>query len=408
VPNTTISGVNANGSAAAGYSNSENFMWIEGSGVQNIGGLPPANGTGGDVEMSNDGTKIVGPFLNPASSAKEMSIYDVPSQTWTPLGGIGGQNGDQISSAWGISGDGNTVVGLGWLPTGGAHAISWTQNTGVVDLGSTVTGRSSRADAVSEDGSVIVGWQDSETGFRQAAVWTNGVQQLIYFPTGERALAAAAISGDRVWVGGEGSSTNSFQAYRWSEATGLENLGPPLQAGWRGATTGISGDGSVIVGFYRPQGPALFGSGFIWTEALGVTDLNTYANSLGIDTQGIIMSLPLNISADGTTIVGAGRDSNNQRVGFILKLEPTILGVENNATPQEYTFYPNPVRDVLHIKSPAPFERVMLFNINGQLIMEKAASGNNETLNVSGLASGMYIVKVMGSNAVETFKIVKQ
>ena len=408
VPNSTITGVNANGSAAAGYNTSENFMWVESTGVQSIGGLPPGNGTGGDVEMSNDGTKIVGPYLNPASNAKEMSNYDVTTQTWTPLGGIGGQSGDQISSSWGISGDGETVVGLGWLSAGGAHAISWTETTGVIDLGSTVTDRSTRADAVSEDGSVIVGWQDSETGFRQAAIWTNGVQQLIYFPTGERALAAAAISDDGVWVGGEGSSTNSFQAYRWSEATGLENLGPPLQSGWRGATTGVSGDGSIMVGFYRPQGPALFGSGFIWTEALGVTDLNTYAESLGIDTQGVIMSLPLNISADGTTVVGAGRDANNQRVGFILKLEPTILGVEDHSTAQEYTYYPNPVQDVLHIKSPDSFERVMLFNINGQLIIDKAVNSTKEELNVSGLSSGIYLVKVLGYNSVETFKIIKQ
>ncbi|MDC7999875.1 T9SS type A sorting domain-containing protein [Aequorivita todarodis] len=408
LPNATFSGVNSNGSAAAGYNDLENIMWVEADGFTNIGGINPGNGTGGDVEMSNDGNKIVGPYLNPASNAKEMSIYDVPSQTWTPLGGIGGQIGDQISSAWGISPDGSTVVGLGWLPGTGAHAIYWTESSGIVDLGSTVTDRSTRADAASEDGSVMVGWQDSEFGFRQAAVWTNGVQQLLYLPTGERAAAAGVISDDAVWVGGEGSSANSFQAYRWSEATGIENIGPPLQPGWRGATTGMSGDGSVIVGFYRPQGPALFGSGFIWTEALGVTDLNTYANSLGIDTQGIIMSLPLNISADGTTIVGAGRDSNYQRVGFILKLEPTILAVENNATTQEYTLYPNPVRDVLHIKSPASFERIMLFNINGQLILNEAANSTNKELNVSALSSGIYLVKVVGNNTVETFKIVKQ
>ncbi len=408
IPDSAVTGVNANGSAAAGYDNSQNFMWTETNGVQNIGGLPPGNGTGGDVEMSNNGNKIVGPYLNPTSSLKEMAIYDVPSQTWTPLGGIGGQSGDQTSSSWGISGDGETVVGLGWLPTGRAHAISWTEATGVIDLGSTVTDRSTRADAASEDGSVIVGWQDSESGFRQAAIWNNGVQQLIYFPTGERALAASAISDDGIWIGGDGSSTNSYQAYRWSETTGLENLGPPLNPGWRGATTGLSADGSVIVGYYRPQGPALFGNGFIWTEALGVTDLNTYATSLGIDTQGIVLSLPLNISADGTTIVGAGRDGNNQRVGFILKLEPTILGVENNSTQQEYTYYPNPVQDVLHIKSSDSFERIMLFNINGQLIIDKPANSNTDELNVSGLSSGIYLVKVLGANSVETFKIVKQ
>jgi photosystem II stability/assembly factor-like uncharacterized protein len=407
-PETSFTGVNANGSAASGYNLTQNIMWTETNGLSNIGGINPGNGTGGDVEMSNDGNKIVGPYVNPANSLKEMSIYDVPSQTWTVLGGIGGQSGDETGASWGISGDGETVVGLGWLPAGGAHAITWNEATGVVDLGSTVTNRSTRADAVSGDGSVVVGWQDSESGFRQAAIWTNGQQQLIEFPTGQKALAAGAISDDGVWIGGEGSSTNSFQAYRWSEATGLESLGPPLNPGWRGNVTGLSSDGSVIVGYYRPQGPALFGSGFIWTEALGVTDLNTYAESLGIDTQGIVMSLPLNISADGTTVVGAGRDANNQRVGFILKLQPTILGTEDHTETQDYTYYPNPVRDILHINSSTSFERVMLFNINGQLIIDEPVNSTNKELSLSGLSSGIYLVKVQSNNVVETFKIVKQ
>ncbi|RFN60019.1 T9SS type A sorting domain-containing protein [Marixanthomonas ophiurae] len=403
---STISGVNGNGSSAVGFNSSENLLWQEATGIEAIGGINPQNGVGGDVKISDDGNTVIGPYTNPENGLKEMSMYDVPTETWTSLGGIGGQSGEQISSAWGISADASTIVGLGWLPTSGAHAISWTESTGVVDLGSTVPDASSRANNVSGDGSVVVGWQDTETGFRQAAVWTNGVQQVISFPNGDRAQEAGAISNDGVWIGGNGNFANNFQAYRWSEATGIESLGPALQPGWRGATTALSEDGSVVVGFYRPQGPALFGSGFIWTEALGVTDLNEYAEALGIDTQGIVMSLPLDISADGSTIVGAGRDTNNQRVGFILKLDETILGTETITPTLDITYYPNPVRDILNISSPTEIENISIYAVTGQEVLTKALNGAN-TLDVSSLSNGIYFVKAFGKNTSTTFRIIK-
>ncbi len=405
-PGTVMSGVDANGDSVAGYNTSQVLSWTEDGGITQIGGLAPGNGIGGDVKISDDGNTIVGPYVNPDNELKEMSMYDVPTETWTPLGGIGGENDGQISSAWGISGDGNTVVGLGWLPGSGAHAITWNEATGVVDLGSSVPDRSTRANGVSGDGSTVVGWQDSESGFRQAAIWVNGVQQLIFFPNGDRAQAAGAISDDGVWVGGDGNFANNFQAYRWSEATGVETLGPPLQPGWRGATTSLNEDGSIAVGYYRPQGPALFGSGFIWTEALGVTDLNSYAESLGIDTQGIVMSLPLDISADGSTIVGAGRDSNNQRVGFVLKLAPTILGTETVTSIMEVTYYPNPVSDILNIDSATNIEQVAIYSVTGQQLLSKALDGAN-TVDVSFLSNGVYFVKAFGNNTSTTFKIIK-
>ena len=277
-------------------------------------------------------------------------------------------------------------------------AIGYTANFVQWDLG--------KSAGVSGDGSTVVGWQDSESGFRQAAIWVNGVQQLIFFPNGDRAQAAGAISDDGVWVGGDGNFANNFQAYRWSEATGVETLGPPLQPGWRGATTSLNEDGSIAVGYYRPQGPALFGSGFIWTEALGVTDLNSYAESLGIDTQGIVMSLPLDISADGSTIVGAGRDSNNQRVGFVLKLAPTILGTETVTSIMEVTYYPNPVSDILNIDSATNIEQVAIYSVTGQQLLSKALDGAN-TVDVSFLSNGVYFVKAFGNNTSTTFKIIK-
>jgi probable HAF family extracellular repeat protein len=183
-----------------------------------------------------------------------------------------------------------------------------------------VPGRSTRANNASFDGSTIVGWQDSSTGFRQGAVWSGGTQTLMVDANGNLMGELGDVSADGTWAVGSGVSSNGFVAYRWSAATGVQTLGPNLVPGDRSSATGISNDGSVIVGFSRPLGPATFGRGFIWSEGTGMLNLNTVAAAQGINTGGVIMALPLTISGDGLTVGGV----TNAGSGFILRLTSPI------------------------------------------------------------------------------------
>ena len=406
-----VSSVNANGSAAAGYDSTTHFYWNETSGFETIGGVVPAPEIGGQTGVSDNGMTIGASSMNNTSGLIELSMYDVATKTWTPLGGLGGDDGQEASSSHAISGDASTIVGLGYTAGDNQpHAVRWTADQGVIDLGSTVAGAFSRANATNLDGTVIGGWQDTATGFRQGAVWINGVQQVLDNANGDPVGAVETVSNDGVWVAGEGTFANNFQAYRWSESTGVENLGPATSPGYRGITTGLNEDGSIAVGVYRPNGaPAIFGEGFIWTEALGVVDLNDYATSLGIDTQGIILSLPLDISADGSTIVGSGRDSNGDKVGFVLKLDETILGVGEAApVAQNISFYPNPVRDVLNIRATTEMTNAIVYSIAGQVVFEEKLSGTNTSLHLSSLDSGIYIVQVATTGTTQAYKFIKE
>jgi uncharacterized membrane protein len=318
--------VNYDGTVVVGDDGAELFMWTEQNGAMTIGGVAP-QGYGGRPDVSADGSKIAGTSINPSTGLGELSIYDVASGLWTNLGGIGGSSGNSTSSSWGISQDGTSVVGLGWVNAGSAHAIQWTAATGMVDLGSTVSGSSSRANDCNGDGSVVVGWQDSTTGFRQGAIWVNGVQQLLTHPGGG-ASEAGCVSFDGTFVGGSGSSSNNYEAWRYNINTGMENIGPPPVNGWRGATTGLSDDGSVVVGFYRPwPAPATQGQGFYYKDGVGIQDLNQLASDLGIDTQGRTLALPLGVSGDGTTVVGLANDGT----GFVIRLAESTA-INDNCT----------------------------------------------------------------------------
>jgi len=70
------------------------------------------------------------------------------------------------------------------------------------------------------------------------------------------------------------------------------------------------------------------------------------------------------------------------------------------------TLYPNPVKSILNIKTNdnSPIEKVKLYNITGQLVMESISS----TLNLQALDSGVYFVKVKTDKGIVTKKILKE
>ncbi len=98
------------------------------------------------------------------------------------------------------------------------------------------------------------------------------------------------LSGDGTWLTGRaqvGLGAGTLRLFRWSEATGLEGLGPAIGSA-------ISNDGSVIVG--RGSGGSA-GSGAVrWTETTGLVDLGTLGT--------IGLTQAEDVSADGSVAVG--------------------------------------------------------------------------------------------------------
>lgn len=315
------SDANSDGRVVAGYNLVSYWVWTAETGVVDIGGVAPGNGVGGQAEISDDGRFVCGSSINPKTGRGEAGRFDRASGAWQRLGGIGGSSGGETSGGWGVSGDGSTVVGLGWISAGTANAFRWRESTGMVSLGTTVAGRSTRANGCNLDGGVVVGWQDAQDGFRQGAVWNGSVQTLITWTNGSQLGEASACSADGSVVVGSGVSGNAFHPWRWSSAGGAVSLGPPPTAGWRGAAVDVSADGTRIAAFYRPfPAPATFGQGFLWIGGEGLHNLNTYAAAQGVTIPaGVTLALPLGMSADGYTIVGTARQGTTN-VAFILDL----------------------------------------------------------------------------------------
>ncbi|WP_431134562.1 T9SS type A sorting domain-containing protein [Psychroserpens mesophilus] len=74
----------------------------------------------------------------------------------------------------------------------------------------------------------------------------------------------------------------------------------------------------------------------------------------------------------------------------------STLGVDDVAfNTNSVKLYPNPVRDILFIKSKAQIESVSIYRINGQL--EKQSNAINNGIDVSELAAGLYMIQIKTS-----------
>ena len=131
-----------------------------------------------------------------------------------------------------------------------AHAFRWDATTGVVDLGSSVEGRPSRANRISADGKVIVGWQGLPNGFWQGARWIDGRQELLVGPLGP-VSEAQAINHDGSIIAGTRCSGITQNGWILTPRDGIECLPAPaaLQPGGPVIEAlSLSDDGRVIGG----------------------------------------------------------------------------------------------------------------------------------------------------------------
>ena len=214
---------------------------------------------------------------------------------------------DTGSNANAVSADGSVVVGQVDYGSGGKyHAFRWTSDGGMQDLGDlTASGTgSSAARAVSADGRVVAGQADYVLyGKYHAFRWTSegGMQDLgdlTASGTGTSYTNAISADGSAVVGGADYGTGANAHAFRWTSAGGMQDLGD-LTASGTGSSNAIaiSADGSVVVG------EASYDSGwwshaYRWTSDGGMQDLGDLTAS------GTGWSAARAVSADGSAVVG--------------------------------------------------------------------------------------------------------
>lgn len=184
-----------------------------------------------------------------------------------------------------VSADGNTVVGTAWRGFG-APSITyrWRRGLGVEAIPPIPgdPGQNTYAIGVSSDGQTIA-MDKGQTGVGYYA-YRGGTHEYIGLQTEVRAIS----SPDGMWMGGVESG--SLTAYRWSAATGVQDIGGLPGADETDAED-ISHDGNVVVG--RSFGGVE--QAFIWTPDDGMANLGAAV--------GATRSGALQVASDGATVL---------------------------------------------------------------------------------------------------------
>lgn len=261
--------------------------------------------------VSDDGMTVVGISKIPGigSQAERQDIFR--AFRWTARNGM--QNlghftgGGQQSAAQAISADGRVVVGSsdGQLPGGeyfGSHALRWSQDDGLSDLGTLPGGKESAAAGVSGDGRVIVGYSHNLQQQQRAVVWRPGQAAQALGTLGGLTSVASHVSRDGTTVvGSSQTSTRQHHAFIWTEAAGMRDLGilPGLKTSM---ATAASANGQVVVGFSADSSTPMASDeqtskAFIWRQSSGLIKeiSNTHGGRLAVAT---------GVSADGRIVVG--------------------------------------------------------------------------------------------------------
>ena len=162
--------------------------------------------------------------------------------------------------------------------------------------------------------------------------------------------------------------------------------------GWGQNSSGVLGIGSTTTTYT----PTQIGTATIWVQGMNFNFV-----SGGVQIDGTLWMWGQN---------GYGQLGNNTIIGSTVPVDigcPQSLNINNPITERHILVYPNPAKDILYIESNTgnPIDKVMIYDIYAHKVLE--LNENHQSISISALAKGIYMVNVLTDNKCDTFKVVK-
>lgn len=188
-----------------------------------------------------------------------------------------------------------------------------------------------------------------------------------------------------VWMGTFGNGLVKFDGINW-EVFNLTNSEIPQ--GWIKYVT-IEEDNNIIW-FSTESGLTRF-DGETWET------YNTENSMLPSNTINSIL-----IDENGTKWVGTDK-------GLISFAGKALSVSENQYSEAKFKLFPNPAKEYINIKTQLENEDsiIEIYNIVGKSVKKLKSSSNYNTINISELANGLYILSIKSSNGITVQKFVK-
>jgi uncharacterized membrane protein len=265
---------------------SEAYRFEIGVGVTMLGDVPGGTFISYGLGMSGDGSIVVG---------RSRSATGPVWFRWTLSGGMISL-GD-AAYAHDVSADGSIIVGN----SRGGSATLWSAGTGITEMGPSLGFQAKEAYGVSRDGLAAVGYglDPLGSGSDVPFIWHQGSGFTVLPPAPDaRYTMGVSISDDHSVIAGYlGTQNGGARPFRWTLDGGYED---GFLSGVSTAnllrTTGMSGDGRIIVG----EGPS--GIAFIWEDGIGMMSASEYLKRFDINIPNI--NYLGAVTRDGRTFAG--------------------------------------------------------------------------------------------------------
>ncbi len=136
--------------------------------------------------------------------------------------------------------------------------------------------------------------------------------------------------------------------------------------------------------------------------------LNYAQSSIQTVNSGSIITASSSVSI-GEIVINpvAQNQSSSGLIGILVQVNEQSLEVAEFEISETMIVYPNPTHSSISFKSTTDLtnEKVGVYGVNGQLLKEAKINSNN-TIDLSELASGIYVIQFV-SNPTQSFKIIK-
>ena len=141
----------------------------------------------------------------------------------------------------------------------------------------------------------------------------------------------------------------------------------------------------------------------IFWQVAGQVTLGTTSNFSGIMLCQTQIAMQTGATFDGRALA---------QTAVTLDGNSIVLGTNENTLDNGLALYPNPTSNVVNLvnKTNISLENMMIYNINGKLVSQTnlRSMQGEKAVDVSSLATGVYVVKIIGDNASIVKRLIKE
>ena len=87
---------------------------------------------------------------------------------------------------------------------------------------------------------------------------------------------------------------------------------------------------------------------------------------------------------------------------------PTPAASINKFEDANFSLSPNPAKEVLNLKASKAISNIEIYNVMGQKILAKKINAVNNSIDISKLNKGMYLMNVTIDSITESYRFIKE